>query len=115
MELKIKKITKKNGQAWITCELDGRYVALLHVVDEKLASAIHNPKSICIDHGEAKEVQARLKKRNRSPINDAKAARFRMFDLLFGNRDHSIPKAGCRTKGNSAAWHKPPYSHMQPE
>ena len=112
MELKILKVTKKNGQAWITCGLAGRNVALIHVIDSKLADSIHNPISITIDQGDKKEVCARLIKRT-NPVPSDKELRFRGYDALFGNRDHTIPKQGSRTKGNAAAWNQPPYSHLQ--
>ncbi len=109
MNLQVVKVTKKNGQAWLTCHLGGRYVALLHITDEKLASDVQYPKTLSIDAISSKEVpQAKLIKKSSRPALNSK---WDAFDAALGRSDHSKPLPKSRFKDKFTNWSGYPYQH----
>ena len=110
MELTIKKVTKKNGQAWLTCHYKGKYAALIHVIDSNLADQVGSAIEVSIDCG-SKPQAARLKKAVQvQPIKDDKP-NWAAFDVMLGRSDHSAPVPRTRFKDKYTDWRSAPYLH----
>lgn len=112
MRLEIVKITRKNDQVWLTCHQDGKYVALLHVIDKKLAAKIHDPKSITLETKTIADtpgvVFASKAPTQHKTDNNAK---WEAFDAALGRKDHATPLPKARLKDKFTNWSGYPYQH----
>lgn len=114
MNLQIVKITRKNDQVWLTCHQGGKYVALLHVIDKKLAAKIHDPKSITLETKTIADtpgvVFASKPMESAKPIQ-TNNAKWEAFDAALGRKDHATPLPKARLKDKFTNWSGYPYQH----
>lgn len=114
MNLQVVKITRKNDQAWLTCHIDGKYVALLHIIDKKLATKIHNPKSITLDTSTIADTPGVVfanKPKASAKLTQDNNSKWDAFDAALGRSDHSKPLPKSRFKDKFTNWSGYPYQH----